>query len=155
MDDAASPNSMVWAVRDDGVMLALTFVQEQDVIAWTRHLTRGWFESVCTIREGDDDRVYAVVRRQMADGSERRFVERMAVREQDDISDAFCVDAGLTLDSPLTITGYTQASPVVVTTSAAHGFSNGDLVDINGVYETDISETLGRALCTDVRGASR
>ena len=41
-------------------------------------------------------------------------------------------DSCLTLDSPVTITGATQANPVVVTASS-HGFLNGDLVDIKKV----------------------
>lgn len=36
---AAEPNKIIWAVRDDGVLLSFTFFKEQDVYAWTRHDT--------------------------------------------------------------------------------------------------------------------
>ncbi len=44
-------------------------------------------------------------------------------------------DGGQILDSSsaATITGATQANPVVVTTSAAHGYSNGDEIFLSGV----------------------
>ena len=48
------------------------------------------------------------------------------------LSDQWFVDSGLTLNNPLTITGATVASPVVVT-STSHGLSNGDTVDITEV----------------------
>jgi hypothetical protein len=54
--------------------------------------------------------------------------------EFQELEDAFCVDAGLSLDVPITITDMTAASPVVVT-APAHGLSDGDFVDISGVLE--------------------
>lgn len=46
--------------------------------------------------------------------------------------DAFYVDCGLSFDAPKTISGATQAAPVVIT-AAAHGFSDGDSVRIRGI----------------------
>jgi len=42
-------------------------------------------------------------------------------------------DQGIVTESDVTITGITQANPGVVTTSAPHGYSNGDSVIITGV----------------------
>ena len=58
------------------------------------------------------------------------------------------VDSGVSLDSPKTITGATAANPVVIT-SPSHGFSNGDTVDIAGVYEYDATSTRGYKLSDD------
>jgi hypothetical protein len=47
-------------------------------------------------------------------------------------------DSGLVLESDVTITGITQANPGVITTSASHGYSNGDqvyLTEIGGMTE--------------------
>lgn len=38
-DWAEEPYKLVWAVRDDGVLLSFTYLQEQDVYAWARHDT--------------------------------------------------------------------------------------------------------------------
>ena len=48
---AEEPYKTVWAVRNDGVMLCLTFIKEQEFVAWTHSDTDGLFKSVCTIVE--------------------------------------------------------------------------------------------------------
>lgn len=131
---AASPHSVAWAIRDDGLLLSLTYLPEQDVYAWTRHTTYGKFKSVAVIREGGYDVPYFLIERKI-NGTTVQTIERMQARTFTDLHDAFCVDAGLTLDSPITITGATAANPVVITTSAAHGLSNGDTVDLSGIKE--------------------
>jgi hypothetical protein len=127
------PDSLVWAVRDDGALLSMTYLREHEVIAWTPHETDGDVESICTIPGEDYDELWLAVKR----GSSR-FVERMVRRmTSTDPRDQFFMDAGLSLDSPKTITGATKANPVVIT-CVAHGFSNGDVVsilDVEGMTE--------------------
>lgn len=97
------PFSCAWVVRDDGVLLCLTYLSEQEVIGWSRHDTDGLYEDVCVISEGNEDAVYVVVKRTIG-GVARRFVERMANRYFSTIADAFFVDCGLTYDStPATV----------------------------------------------------
>lgn len=74
------PHSVVWAVRDDGKLLSLTYARELEVAAWAQHDTDGLFESVCSISEGAEDALYAVVRRTVG-GVQHRYVERMATRQ--------------------------------------------------------------------------
>lgn len=137
---ARVPNSIVWTVRSDGALLGLTYMQEHDVWGWHRHETDGTFENVVTIGEGSEDVAYFVVNRTIG-GSTRRYIERMESRFVTDVRESFFVDSGLTLNSPMTITGATQASPVVVTVTG-HGMSNDDLVDIEGVVGmTEINGT--------------
>jgi hypothetical protein len=129
---AQEPHSIVWAVRDDGVMLSLTYLQEHNVFAWAQHTTDGEFESVCAVSEGDQDVIYAIVKRTI-NGSTVRNVERMKERNFTTIEDAFCVDAGLTYTGESdVISGATQADPVVIT-ATAHGRSNGDVIRIADV----------------------
>jgi len=82
---AQSPSSCAWAVRSDGVLLGLTYVPEQDIFAWHRHDTEGigtgYFESVCVVPEGDEDVLYAVVKRTVSGGTVR-YVERLAERNE-------------------------------------------------------------------------
>lgn len=108
---AEIPHYLVWAVRDDGVLLTLTYVQEQEVWGWARHDTDGAFESVTTIPGGTEDEVYAVVRRTVG-GSTVRYLERIETRLFDEIDDAFFVDSGLSYD------GRKSAGEVTVSASS-------------------------------------
>jgi len=122
------PDSIVWMVRDDGVLLALTYMQEQEVAAWSWHDTDGDVESVCVVPGDGFDEVWLAVKR----GSSR-FIERMSQRmASTDAQDQFFVDCGISHDSPVSITAASQANPIVIS-AAGHGFSNGNLVDISDV----------------------
>lgn len=94
-----APDQILWAVRDDGVLLGMTYVPEHQVYAWHAHDTDGEFESVCAVAENDVDVLYAVVRRTSTVGGTeytRRFIERLRPRLFTAQADAFFVDAGLT-----------------------------------------------------------
>lgn len=149
-DFAPSPYDLIWLVRDDGTALVLTYQNEQEVYAWTRATTLGDFKSVAVVREGDKDIAYFVVRRTI-NGTVKQFIERLDEREFDDLQDAFCVDAGLSLDVPITITNMTAADPVVVT-APAHGLSNGDIVDISDVLEVSSNNTRREVASADYTG---
>ena len=94
---ADAPNQIVWAVREDGTLLSFTYHREQEVFGWAHHHTDGEFESVTTIREGSEDAVYALVKREI-NGATKRYVERLHSREFTSLEDAFFVDSGLTYD---------------------------------------------------------
>ncbi len=91
------PNSIVWAVREDGVMLGLTYVREHEVMGWHQHDTDGKFESVATAPEGSEDALYCIVNRTI-DGRTVRYIERFETREISDIRDSVFMDCGLTYD---------------------------------------------------------
>jgi len=95
MTFAAEPYSIVWCVRDDGVLLGLTYQREHQVWGWHQHTTDGEFESITSITEGDRDAVYVIVKRHV-NGSDVRYVERLEPRESEVSADAFYVDSGLT-----------------------------------------------------------
>lgn len=60
---AQEPDSIVYAVRDDGVLLTLTYVKDQDVYAFAKHTTQGKFKAVGTIRGNIYSDVYFVIER--------------------------------------------------------------------------------------------
>jgi hypothetical protein len=66
-----TPQSIVWAVREDGTLLTMAYKPEQNVYAWTPHDTEGHYEEIVSITEDDRDVVYAYVRR-----NDKMFVER-------------------------------------------------------------------------------
>jgi len=145
-DYSSTPTSIVWAVRSDGTLLGCTYLsgQKPDILGWHKHETDGEFESVCVIPENDGEKhLYVVVKRRL-NGVTRRFIERLHSRIFSEVQEAFFVDSGLSLNSPVTITAATTANPVVVT-AASHGFSDGDVVQITdmdgiGVDDTGMTE---------------
>ena len=147
---AQAPHSIIWCVRDDGILLGMTYSREQNVFGWHRHTTKGDFKSAAAIREGDDDFTYYVVDR-IIGGATVKYIERMRTRDIANIQDSYFVDSGLTLDSPLTITGFTNANPVVVT-ATSHGFTNGDVVDVTGIKVVDSDATRGWSYDTELEG---
>lgn len=126
-----SPDPIVHIVCDDGIAITMTFNQEQEVVAWCHWDTDGKYESVASIlptATDVDEQVYFVVKRTI-NGVTVRSIERQASRRFIDVRDAFFVDNGKSLDDPIVISGATAADPVVIS-ATAHGFVNGDLVDI-------------------------
>jgi|TARA_B110000305_G_scaffold221573_1_gene264399 hypothetical protein len=76
------PGSIIWCVRDDGVLAALTYQRSENVIAWSRHIFGGVFgtgnavcESAATI-SGDltEDEVWVIIKRTV-NGATKRYVE--------------------------------------------------------------------------------
>lgn len=69
------PDSIVWVLRSDGVLLGMTYLRDQSVVGWHRHTTSGAFESVATIPTGaGGDQTWVIVNRTI-NGVTRRFVE--------------------------------------------------------------------------------
>jgi hypothetical protein len=116
---AQVPNSVLWIVRNDGQLLGFTYLPAQEVFSWHRHDTDGFYESVASVPEGDEDAVYFIVRR-IINGVSRRYVERLVSRqlsvpgEDTALDRSFFVDAGLTYDgrgptsAAVTLTGGTD-----------------------------------------------
>ena len=138
------PHSLVWLVLVDGTLVCLTYEREQKVVGWSRHTMGGVsnagtkqaiVESVASIPNalGSADEIYIIVRR-LVNGATRRYIEYLKPHWEEgfDPEDAFFLDSGLTLDTPIVISGVTQADPVVVTASS-HGLSDADEVRITEV----------------------
>lgn len=97
-----SPTPVVWLVRDDGVLLGLTYMPSQKVWAWHRHDTDGLVESVAAVTENNRDVLYLSVQRTI-NGNTRRFIERMDFARPATLEDSYFVDAGLSYSgSPVT-----------------------------------------------------
>jgi hypothetical protein len=72
-----APFPCVWACSSSGKLLGLTFVPEEQVEGWHQHETAGTFESVAVVPEGDEDVLYALVKRTTNSGATVRTIERM------------------------------------------------------------------------------
>mgnify|MGYP001478605249 CR=1 FL=1 len=100
---ATEPLKLVWAVRDDGALLCMTYLKEQEVYGWSRHDTQGRYVSVASVPEGREDAVYVVVQRYNPAVGYSYHVERMMARDfgadpaanvPANPEDAWCVDDG-------------------------------------------------------------
>jgi hypothetical protein len=117
------PDHIIWCVLDDGELVSLTYMKEQQLWAWTRHDTQGTVEAVCVVPETTEDRLYLVVLR-----NGTRFLERMATRVVTDVREGVFLDCSLTYDGRNTgtttvrVDGGTTWAPdeeVTITASAA------------------------------------
>lgn len=57
------PYRIVWAVRNDNVLLSLTTMKQQEVNGWARHDTNGLWWSICAVTEPPVDALYLVSQR--------------------------------------------------------------------------------------------
>jgi len=85
------PDSIVWAVREDGVLLGLTYQRDQQVVAWHQHPVGGVdteVESLAVIpsADGKSDELWASIKRTIAGGT---------VRTIEYLNDSIYVDSGL------------------------------------------------------------
>lgn len=119
---AKAPIQMVWFVSTSGMLLGLTYTPEQQIGAWHKHDTDGTFESCTVVAEGNEDRLYVVVKRTI-NGQTKRYVERMASRHFDSIEGAFFVDSGATYDG-------TNTSATTVTVSGGTTWGPSDVLTI-------------------------
>lgn len=151
---AEEPFKMIWAVRDDGVLLGFTYLKEQEVFAWTHHLTQGLFISVAAVSEGQEDAVYVVVRRTIPNvngGGDVYYIERMHTRSmirswrnfESDVCAAWFVDCAVqsartTPAVDCTISGLTNIGTAetpsytgtATLTASAAVFTSGDVGNI-------------------------
>jgi hypothetical protein len=137
------PYSIVWGAREDGKVVAITYLPEQQVIGWHRHETDGKVMSICSVPEGRSDAVYLCVER-VVNGVTQRYVERMADRQPERyngaplIKYAWFLDCALMYDGnnttseTMTLTGGTEWKyPEALTLTSSNGsrFAVGDIGD--------------------------
>lgn len=137
-----SPHSVVWAVRDDGQLIGLTYVREHSIAGWHRHLYGTGVRAVAVVQEPLEDRLFLVVER-TAGGKSVRHVERAANRTEREVSrmlftdDTAVRDGTNTAATTMTLTGgvdWVSTETLTLTSSAAvfDAASVGDAVHLTG-----------------------
>jgi hypothetical protein len=89
------PRSIIWAVRNDGILLCFTWEEGQGVWGWTRCDTDGTVLSVCSISENAEDSVYLIVER-VINGVTKTYVEQLASHLWTDVKQTCFVDCAVT-----------------------------------------------------------
>lgn len=128
---AEEPYKLIWAVRDDGILLCLTYLKEQDVYSWSRHDTNGLFQSVCSISEPPVNAPYFIVKRLIQNHGNPIWAycqERMDNRLWHILENAWCVDCGLSLprsypNATLTVSS-ADGTPTLTTPTLIYGGAN-------------------------------
>ena len=83
------PDAVLWCVRGDGTLIAMTYERDQKVVGWHRHVIadNADVESVATIYgNGTEDEVWMVVKRTVS-GQDYRTIERFPLLWRKHIDD--------------------------------------------------------------------
>lgn len=99
------PNSIIWCVRMDGTLIALTYQEEHNILGWHRHETQGKIVAIGVIPGLKEDDVWILVERGNTDNFDaqdhRLFLERLAPEfTYDTPVDAQMLDSFLTAHVP-------------------------------------------------------
>ncbi len=92
------PYPILWCVLNNGDIATLTYQKTQSVVAWTKQITDGDFESVTVIPDTTEDEVWVTVNRQI-ESTDARYVEQFQPQDWgSDDNDAWFVDSGISYD---------------------------------------------------------
>ena len=91
-----NPYPLLWCVLNNGEIALLTFQKDQEVIAWTKIITDGDFESVVVVPSSSgEDEVWVSVLRTI-DGNDVSYIEQFQpINWGSDANDCWFVDSGL------------------------------------------------------------
>ena len=133
-----TPDSLVWVARNDGALLCLSYVREQNILAWTRHELGGGglVRGLATIPEEGRDAVYMLVERNGA-----ATIERMASREFGDVAvDAIFLDSHRTFQNASEVTVPHLADTEVAIFADGYVLAN----PLNPAYAKVVADSSGK-----------
>ncbi|CCH49643.1 hypothetical protein [Pseudodesulfovibrio piezophilus] len=134
------PDAVLYCVRNDGLLAALTYDPSQDVAAWSRHETDGVVEGVTSIYSdiSKRDELWVVVRREVQ-GEVRRYIEYLEKGFSGVIEEAFFVDSGLSYsgESITELTGLDHLAGRTVTVLADGSVQTDKVVSDTGAITLD------------------
>ena len=136
------PLAIIWCVRGDGQLIALTYQREQEVVAWHRHIIGGVFgtgnavcESVAVIPTEDSEyELYMIVKRTI-NGATTRYVEYLHTFnfDQTDNTSFNYLDSQLGLSkSQTTLTAGINATATTIPVASVSGLSASGKIKIGG-----------------------
>jgi hypothetical protein len=146
-----NPDNIVWMLRSDGQLIALTYLKEQDVIGWHHHDTNGVFNSIDAAPGVGYTEVWASVTR--PNGG---FIEVLENRITNDVRQSFFLDNGISNTvSVLSVTNIQKlpiylvddsgnvihddsGNPFLISQSVqvtipSHGLATGDIVEFDSI----------------------
>ena len=136
------PLAIIWCVRGDGELVALTYQREQEVVAWHRHVFGGAFgtgkavcESVAVIPTEDSEyELYMIIKRTI-NGATKRYVEYLNTfdfTETDNTTFNF-LDSQLSYSGATsTLNGNISATATTVIVASGTDFTSSGTIKIGG-----------------------
>jgi hypothetical protein len=97
----AGPDLMIWYVRADGEIVAMTYERDQQVVGWHHHILGGdgFAEHIASIPGSDNDELWMIVERLVGAEKVRHVVVGMpGLNDGDPLEDAFYLDNALQYD---------------------------------------------------------
>ncbi len=99
-------DTIIWAFRNDGVLVGLTYEPEHNIFGWHKHTIGGAdtkvkslaiAEVVATGGNQPQDELWAIIERTI-NGGTKKYIEYMreGLHAEDSIEDSFFIDAGIT-----------------------------------------------------------
>jgi hypothetical protein len=143
------PDSIIWAVRNDGKLLSLTYNRAQDMLAWSRHDfvtgmpdVDGSVKSLGVIPDpdGNEDALYLIINRSI-DGTTRPYIEKMVSRRLPSIEDAKFMDSHLSIDGR-----NTNTSNTVSLTTSAGSWDYDDTIGLTANHAAFSSSDVGKEI---------
>jgi len=165
------PSHLIWGVLDNGKLVAMTYVSQFNMFAWSIHEIGGTFngtdsttavvEDIVSIPTSTHDQIWMIVKRTI-NGGTKRYVEYFErFYDQNDIvpAKAHFVDSGLELNQTIQASSaditLSSVSSSLMTFSGVHGLSADDLVGFEstrdlpaGLTENKIYYVLSSGLTT-------
>ncbi len=136
------PELLLWFVHADGRLIGLTYDRANATVGWHEHSLggSGVVESITAIPSGAEDQVYLSVKRTIDGTTVRHIVYLKSLYFNDDVTDAFFVDSGLTYDGSATTTikslNHLEGETVTI---LADGAAHADKTVSNGTITLDRS----------------
>lgn len=146
-DHQDDPQTIVYAVRSDGTLLALTF--EDNTIAWSRIVTDGSFESVAVIpTAGAEDEVWCVVKRTIG-AATKRYIEYFDTLKVSSALAAHYVDCGYENAAAASATVFAEVMPQLAGESI-DVLVNGNIVEHARTVSASGTFTIANAAATHI-----
>ena len=127
------PNQYIWCIKENGDACVMTYERGQDVRGWANITTDGEFFSGAAIHDSGEDIVWVCVKR-----NDKYCIEKFNLRKNLD----WYVDSGKQLKSGASKSiSSSDITTDIVITSNSHGFSDGDVVELDGTISRQLNET--------------
>jgi len=139
-----TPDSVVWAVREDGTMLGLTYQRQHNVVAWHQHTTQGEFLDVATIPGNGRETEVWVATHRVIGTTDVYYIEKKAPAFRSDVSaDGRFLDCHLVYDGSATdtVTGLDHLEGMTVSV-LADGKHHQDVVVDSGAITLTYSASV-------------